>query len=212
MTEFYFVRHAETELNILPHIIGGRSNHAKLTSRGERQAAQFGTWLSKESFSPDAIYISPAHRTRETVRLIIDQAGYHAVPLYIDDRLQELSQGIKEGVDRRITYTDEVQRRIHQDPFGFKFEKGESIQDVMDRMHEALLDLHMQHTGQKIMIVTHGFAIRSLVGHIEQHDHDDIVFGMRIPNVSLTHLSINKPTDIIVHTLGRDVAKVEFIS
>ena len=212
MTEFYFVRHAETELNILPHIIGGRSNHAKLTSRGERQAVQFGTWLNKSMFSPDVIYISPAHRTRETARLIIDEAGCHAVPLYVDDRLQELSQGIKEGVDRHITYTNEVQQRIHQDPFGFKFEEGESIRDVMNRMHEALLDLHMQHTGQKIMIVTHGFAIRSLVGNIEQHDHDNIVFGMRIPNVSLTHLSVNNPTDIIVRALGQDVAKVEFIS
>lgn len=211
MTEFYFIRHAETEMNIQPHLIGGRSNHTKLTPRGERQAAAFGSWLADAPLRPDVIYVSPALRTRETARLIVEHADYHETPLHIDERLQELSQGKKEGAHRAQTYTDDVQRLIKQDPFGYKFEDGESIRDVMHRMHTTLQELRDRHPDETVFIISHGFSIRSLVGHIEQHSHDDIVFGMRVPNVSLTHISMTNHATV-VHKMGEDSANVESIS
>lgn len=211
MTQLYFVRHAETEMNLQPHIVCGRSNYTKLTPRGERQAAAFGDWLVDAPFHPDVMYVSPALRTQETARLIIERAGYHEIPLFIDGRLQELSQGAQEGIHRELAYTEDVRRQIKEKLFDFKFEDGESIHDVMDRMYTVVQHIHDQHTGSTVMIVSHGFAIRSLVGHLEAHTHDDMVLGMRIPNVSMTHISVTD-SNMTVNTLGEDVANVELIT
>lgn len=212
MTQFYFVRHAETEMNVQPDIIGGRSNQTPLTPRGKRQAALFGEWLgAQEDIKPDIVYVSPAIRTRDTAHIILEHSQLEGIPYRIDERLQELSQGIKEGASRNATYTDTVRQLIAENPLGFKFEGGESIEEVMRRMYAALSSFHALHGGKTILVVSHGFAIRSLVGHIEQREHDDIVFGMKTPNVSVTHITINENLPK-VHTIGHDVAKVELVA
>lgn len=210
MTTFYFIRHAETELNIQPHIIGGRSNHVGLTALGRAQAAAFGTWLAGSSIVPDAIYASPAVRTQHTAQLIL-QHGRLTLPVHTDDRLQELAQGVKEGADRKATYTQDVLARIANDPCNFKFQGGESVRDVQYRMSEVFADIAQTHPDETVFVISHGLAIRSLVGHIDNRSHHDIIRVLDTPNVSVTHIT-TVGDNATVHYTGRDLANLELLA
>lgn len=209
MTKFYYIRHAETEMNIQPHIIGGRSNHVNLTTHGREQAKAFGTWLGQSNIIPDVVYISPAVRTRDTSRLILEHAGL-APPIHIDDRLQELSQGAKEGADRAATYTDDVLKTLYADPFNFKFDKGESVSDVQARMLESFDSMRLAHPDETILVVSHGLAIRSLVGRLDHLSHHDIIRVLDTPNTSGTHITTDGDLTT-VHYTGRDLANLELL-
>ncbi|MCA9338461.1 histidine phosphatase family protein [Candidatus Saccharibacteria bacterium] len=188
MTKFYYVRHGESQLNIQPDIIGGRSNHVELTERGVRQAQAFGRWLSRSYMRPDHIVSSPAVRTMQTLRHSIGDVAFTT-----DDRLQELDQGVKTGAPRVETYNPAVRQIINEQQLDFKFDQGESIQDVMNRNMEYVDEKSAESPDDTFLIFGHGFAIRSLVGAINNLNHDEIVFGLKTPNTSLTLVETDGP-------------------
>ena len=210
MTTFYYIRHAETELNVQPNIVGGRSNHANLTELGRTQAEKFGTWLGQSDITPDVVYISPTVRTWDTAQLVLDHANI-AAPVHIDDRLQELAQGVKEGANRAETYTDEVLETLHSDPMNFKFEGGESVSEVQARMLESFDDMRLAHPNATILVVSHGLAIRSHVGRLTSLPHHDIIRVLTTPNVSATHITTDGD-DVTVHYTGRALANLELLN
>lgn len=189
MTNLYLFRHAESTMNVQPHIVGGRSNHVDITETGIAQAEIAGKWLHDSPINPDIIYSSPAKRTLQTAHHTLKAAGV-TMDIIIDDRLQELAQGIKEGADREETYPPEVKEQIAQETFDFKFPGGESIREVMDRMYDYALDMHVKHTDQTIVVFSHGLAIRSLVGKINNYDHGTIIHKLTADNTSHTHIEI----------------------
>ena len=78
MTRITFARHAESELNLTPEFIVGRSNHARLTERGLYQASLLGAYFRENGIVFDAIYSSGAVRADQTAQGVIDAAGYAA--------------------------------------------------------------------------------------------------------------------------------------
>ena len=189
MTDMYFVRHGESNMNLLPDVIGGRSNHTELTDKGIRQAKAFGKWLAESSIQPDIVYYSPAVRTIQTMDYSLEATDIDA-PRIMDMRIQELSQGVKEGANRQETYTDEVLAQIAEQLLDFKFDEGESIQDVMDRKLDFALDVATKHPNQTILVYSHGFAIRSLAGAINSLPQHEIVKVLDTPNVSLSSFKV----------------------
>ena len=132
-TELYLIRHAESEMNTAPQLIGGRSNHTPLTERGEQQALELGEHLRDLHLFPDSLYASPAIRTLATAKLCLKAMGVKP-DIIVDDALQELDQGRNEGLLRGAVYTEQVMSDIMKLGKDFRFDGGESMNDVGKRM------------------------------------------------------------------------------
>lgn len=61
-----------------------------LNARGRKAAAFMGEFIYRNEFFPDAIFVSPAARTRETAEIVRDNAGLTA-PVSFDERIYEAS-------------------------------------------------------------------------------------------------------------------------
>jgi broad specificity phosphatase PhoE len=175
--EAYYYRHAQSEANLAPHVVGGRSNHSPLSVTGRHQAVRLGLHVASSLPQPDRVDASPAVRTVQTCELTLSAAGID-IHVGIDDRLQELSQGQAEGRPRSEVYTPEVFARIDAEGLDFKHAGGQSLRELgaqgLDYLNEAYE--HNQATGVRVMYVFgHGMAIRSLVGRILGWDHMQIL-------------------------------------
>lgn len=51
----------------------------------------------------------------------------------------------------------------NDEPHAFAIEKGESMQQVFDRMRDAVLLLAARHPGKTVLLASHGCAIRNLL-------------------------------------------------
>jgi broad specificity phosphatase PhoE len=210
MTHLYFVRHGESEMNMRPDLVGGRSNHVNLTERGIRQAKAFGKWLESSSLRPDVVYFSPAIRTIQTMDYSLEAAGLDGIECIADPRIQELGQGVNEGVLRDVAYPQEILDQIEEETFDFKFEGGESINMVMERKLDFIKDVAVHHPNKTVLVYGHGFAIRSLATAINKLSHYDAVKGLKTPNLSLSHFEV-APTKNIVHEFGQRVINEESV-
>lgn len=168
----WLIRHAESEYNALPREtapIGGRSDHLKLTPRGERQAQALGRRLARLRagglrFAPSA-FTSPSERAVRTAELALDRlAGMFRVS---DDRLTERGMGAWEGKPGQECYTPEIRKALDEDPEHWRCPGGESYSEVGRRMEEAVLST-LEHAGtsETILIFTPGLAIRCALARL----------------------------------------------
>lgn len=209
MTRLYLIRHAESEMNTHPDIIGGRSPQTPLTDKGVRQASTFGLWLPDSSIRPDVIYVSPAVRTIQTADHSLSAARWNHARRH-EPRIQELAQGVMEGVPRDIAYDEPTRAQIAKEEFDFKFDGGESIAEVMDRMMDFVTEVTTKHPDSTVLVYGHGLSIRALAGAIDNLSHRDVVFGLETPNVSVT--SIESDADgLRVHYVGKRVIDEESV-
>lgn len=204
MTEFLFVRHCEAETNCQPDLIGGRSNHSLATARGEKQALLLGEYLRECNYTPTAVYSSGAVRADTTASISLRAAGLPH-DIITDERLQELAQGEFEGRPRILAYTPEMIAMHELNELHGALPGGESILDVQARMMEFIANMHHEHPSGKLLVFSHGIAIRSAVGVVERHTKQQIVAGTT-PNVSLTKISIAN-NQLQVHYVGKVVIK-----
>ena len=172
--ELYLIRHAETVMNINPHLVGGRSNEVELTAEGIEQSRRLGRYLLAKQIFPSKVYSSPAVRTLRTAEYVLKEMGLEIEPV-ISDLLQELSQGSAEGKLRIEVYTSEVLRKIAQLGKDFKLEGGESMNDVGIRMHEWVIETFAQdkvsEKPERVFVFTHGGAIKYYASHLLDWNH-----------------------------------------
>ncbi len=173
MASIFLFRHTRSKMNDEEHLVGGRSNHTPLTDLGESQAKQLGLWIAQRKLVPDVIYASPAIRTLATARIALSEAGI-SKDLIIDDRLQELSQGVEEGKPREEVYHPGVLEQINQQLKDFKFDGGDSMNDVTVRKKEWSEEARSITEHNVIFAFTHGFAIRCYVGDMLGWSHAQI--------------------------------------
>ena len=174
-------------MNLMPHLIGGRSNWAPISARGKEQAEALGLFLRKNDFIPAKVVSSPAERTMQTAEHSLATMGLD-VEVEIDDAIQELDQGDWEGLPREQIYTPELITCINDMNGTFRPPNGESPRDVARRMYAALETRVIEvEDGGSLHVYTHGFAIRSLVGQLSGWSHQQVV-GSSTDNTSITRL------------------------
>ena len=168
MITVYFIRHAESEGNVNNHIIGGRSSHLPLTSRGEVQAQALGKRLERERLQFDYIYASDAVRAQHTAQIVCSHLGVTPTSIQTTPSLAEVSQGDWEGKVRAEIFNDTRSAQIHADPLHFQAPNGESQYHARQRMFRWLDNIKAEYGQQalKVAAFSHGYAIRSLVGHL----------------------------------------------
>lgn len=171
---FWLIRHAESEYNqLVPNQarIGGRSDHLKLTPRGERQAAALAARIQRLQAArrihlhPTA-FTSIAVRARHTAEIVLGQLT-PKLELALDERLVERGMGEAEGQNVLGYYT--VERRLDLSLRGpdWKAKDGESHRETGHRMYAAILGIEERTSpGETVLIFTHGLAIRSACAEI----------------------------------------------
>lgn len=163
-TQFYFVRHGETEYN-RQHIVQGRGIDSVLNATGREQAEALAERLASVSF--DAIYASSLRRAQQTAGIL---AGPHpdATMEYLED-LDEMAWGVYEGAHPspdRDEALDAIKQRWRNGAFHEPIEGGESILDVQRRALRAVEHILDQREGHTVLVVTHGRFLRVMLASL----------------------------------------------
>ncbi|MEJ2900981.1 histidine phosphatase family protein [Pedobacter panaciterrae] len=157
--EIYIIRHGETELNKLG-IVQGRGINSDLNDTGRSQAAAFYAMYKNVPF--EKIYTSKLKRTHQTVQGFID-AG---IPWEQVAGLDELAWGKWEGKpndDNAITAFKAIVTAWDEGDYDAHFEGGESPNQVLARLKEAVDLIKSKKEEKLILICMHGRAMRLLL-------------------------------------------------
>jgi probable phosphoglycerate mutase len=157
--EIYIIRHGETDLN-KSGIVQGRGVNAQLNERGKIQAQAFFRHFNTEGF--EIIYTSSLLRSQQTVQPFVD-AGHSISPHY---ELDEISWGIYEGKLPDTQASREYVSMLKKWRSGVLDEKipgGESPKELQQRQLKFIENVLKPSAHGKILICSHGRAIRSLL-------------------------------------------------
>jgi broad specificity phosphatase PhoE len=140
--KLYLVRHGQSTGNIGGTLMG-QSDH-RLTPLGEDQARAAAERLTP--FGPMPIYASDLARARMTAEHIrsawCDADRVVAPQLVLDARLREISLGDYEGRPWQDFEADtELTAAFAADPYGTALPNGESLRDIEERVHAAVVDI-----------------------------------------------------------------------
>lgn len=163
-TIVYLTRHGQTEWNAVRKMQGHQDS--PLTDLGVLQA----TWLRDAMLDTDlsALYASTSQRAIKTAEIIRAQRPLEIITY---DAFCEIDMGDWEGKT-----IDEIQQMDTQslDTFWQKpteyvpANSGESFYDLQSRVVPVLDEIVTRHTGQTIMIVSHGITLKLMLTHFEQ--------------------------------------------
>ncbi len=157
--KIYIVRHGQTDFN-LNNIVQGSGVNSSLNDRGRAQGQAFFKAYKNVPFQK--IYTSALKRTRESVQGFLD-LGIASEAL---SGLNEISWGTKEG--QKITpdedeYYHHMLKEWQLGNTTLRIEKGESPEDVVERMKPALDRIMSRQDEEIVLICMHGRAIRILL-------------------------------------------------
>ena len=147
MTHLVLVRHGETEWNRIGRVQGRTDIPLNATGRAQARAA--GERLRGGAF--DAVVASPLSRAADTARIIAAELDLGEVELV--DALVERDYGRAEGM------TDADVQAV----FGGRLEARESRESTVERVKPALLAIAARRPGQRVLVVSHGGVIGSLI-------------------------------------------------
>ncbi len=153
--KIYFIRHAESQANLL-HVISNRGLAHGLTENGREQAQKMAVWLLSQHI--DRIYSSPLQRAVETSSIIGDILG---LDFETTDGLREFDCGIAE--DRSddgawALWQAEYDAWVLNQDFDYQIEGGESFWTVSQRFVRFLDSLVAAYEGtsRRLLCVSHG--------------------------------------------------------
>lgn len=156
-TEFWLVRHGQTDWNIQRRYQGHKD--IPLNAAGREQAQVLAASLNGASFA--AVYSSDLSRATGTAAILIKN---HPMPIVTDIRLREIAMGDWEGrtltevssehpgSDGGLAYTE-----VHSRAPG-----GESLAEVAARVRSFADEIAEKHPGQVVLIISHGLTLAAL--------------------------------------------------
>lgn len=108
------------------------------------------------------------------------------LPLRIDARLAEYHFGDWQGVpiERIAEEQGDALARFWADPVKHPPPGAETFEAFRERLSAALDDIAMQATGPRVLVITHGGAIRLLRCLVERRSYGDMA-GIEVPHASL---------------------------
>ncbi|XP_050412213.1 6-phosphofructo-2-kinase/fructose-2,6-bisphosphatase isoform X3 [Patella vulgata] len=164
----YLTRHGESEMNLTGKI-GGDSD---LSERGKEYAEKLAQFVVQENIPNLKVWTSQMKRTIQTA-VKIDAPKEHW------KALNEIDAGICEG----MSY-EEIQERYpedfalrDQDKFHYRYQSGESYQDLVARLEPVILELERQ---ENVMVVCHQAVARCLLAYFQDKSSDDLPY-LKVP-------------------------------
>lgn len=144
MTKVYFVRHAQSD-----HA-WNEERIRPLTEEGKKDSVIVLEFLKDKKI--DAFYCSPYKRSLDT---IADSAAFFGKEIITDERLREREKG-EDSNNYGMFQKRWNDHNYHEDG-------GESISMVQKRNIEALNNILSDNPNKKIVVVTHGTALSTIL-------------------------------------------------
>lgn len=197
--ELFFVRHGETEWNREGRLQGWLDS--PLTSNGIRQINRLKEQLKDVRF--DAAFSSTSERAFHTAQLLVG----NNFTIKKDARLMEIHLGSWQGKRIVDIETFDAERYAHycRHPEKYIPDTGESFQQVIQRMNNFLEYCESSFSEGKILVVSHGVAIRALILSIMQLSINNI-WDFEIDGASVTKIVTNGKQRIIEY-----IGKTDFL-
>lgn len=195
------IRHGKSEWNLLDRFTGWTD--IPLNTTGIAQAAWAGERLARAGFSYDEVHISVLCRASETAESLLSAMNHPAIPHFATWRLNERHYGQLQGLSKHEIFTkwgEENYRRWwrgYYDPpppldiddtrhprFDPRYASlapeqlpcSESLQECQRRLlpywKEAIAPRIA--AGQRLLVISHGNTLRSLVMHLERISPQEI--------------------------------------
>jgi len=139
----------------------------------------------------DFIVTSSMRRCADFAR---ELAAARNVPLRVDSRLAEYHFGHWQGVsiERLAQEQGDALGKFWADPVNCPPPGAEAFAAFRDRLDAALNDIAMEAASRRVLVVTHGGAIRLLRCESERRDFGDMA-GIDVPHASLHPLRWRAP-------------------
>lgn len=171
LVDFWLVRHGQTDWNRTGRWQGQASFAPGLNETGRTQVLAMGDEVRDANLS--AVYSSDLPRARQTAELIANPLG---LPITLEPRLREIDLGVWEGMrldEIETKYSRELDERA-RDAFHARAPKGESLQDVAQRVLSAMDDIARKHPGESVLIVSHGISLAVIICRAEGFPTEDV--------------------------------------
>lgn len=207
-TVVYLIRHSEsTPKNNVKIISNNESNHLQnektiLSISGEKKAER----LSKhpELQNIDAVYSSNYVRALETAKYI---AFENNTIINIDDRLNERKIGQMGDMEWKEF------NRLQMKDFDFKLAGGESLNQTKKRIVEAMKNILMFETGNRVAVVGHSTALTCLMSawcEIGHNYDDEIILSYGDETIVDGHFSAPMVFKVVFD--GMNVVSLEYLN
>ena len=152
MTDLYLIRHGEA-LGAVHNIIGDTA----LSPLGIRQSEHLRDRLAATGeIAADVLISSTLVRARETAEILAPAFG---LPIVFDDEVQELRDGLAEGMHIKEYRAKYGEVNFRETPFRLVAPDGENWGQFVLRAGTALDRILHQYDGKTIVIVCHGGVI-----------------------------------------------------
>ena len=156
----WLARHGETDWNVRRLMQG--TTDTELNENGLAQAAKLGEAMKDSEIAH--VYTSCLKRAAQTARIVADCLG---VPCEVRGGLHETGLGEWEGrVWKDIREEEpEITARWMADRRNTRPPKGETYQEVLDRVIAAVVRIARENT-QDVMIVSHNGTIKAFLAEL----------------------------------------------
>lgn len=201
------IRHGESEWNRLALFTGWRD--VELSEKGKQEAFEAGHVLSQEGFDFDVCYTSYLKRAIHTLNIVLEAMDRDWLPVVKSWKLNERHYGALQGLNKAETADKygEDQVRIwrrsfdvlppaldEMDPRNPRLQEQyrnedkrrlpltESLKTTIDRVIPYYRDVIEKDIaeGKRVVIVSHGNALRALVKYLD-HLTDEEIVDVNIP-------------------------------
>lgn len=156
----YFIRHGQSEHNAVPVF---QSLDSPLSELGRKQAKSIAKRIAKLQF--DTLITSPIVRAKETADFISKTTGkeYEFSDLFVE----RVKPAVVNGKPHEDKEANDIYREWEKSLYtpGMRVFDGENFDDVLNRADRALKFLQ-DRPEQSIVVVTHGFFLRTLLSRI----------------------------------------------
>ncbi|KAG5837905.1 hypothetical protein ANANG_G00218060 [Anguilla anguilla] len=148
----YLCRHGESELNLLGRIGGDPG-----LSRGNKFACALAGFIQSQSIRDLKVWTSHMKRTIQTAEAL-------GVPYEQWKALNEIDAGVCEDMtyeEIQEHYPEEFALR-DQDKYRYRYPKGESYEDLVQRLEPVIMELERQ---ENVLVVCHQAVMRCLLAY-----------------------------------------------
>ena len=205
ITTIYLVRHAETfdesGIRNTNEDFQNINENEILSIQGEEEAKKLSENIELKNI--DAIWSSSYPRAKATAKYIADK---NKLQYNLDKRLCERRLGNIEDLSKFMK--DKKTRDPSREQLAFpefKTRDGESANDTNKRMNEFIYEKLEEYKGKKIVIVSHGGAIKFyLLTYCKVNENLNLEFQEK-------ELNINSPSLLKMTFEGNELVKLEQI-
>lgn len=164
-------RHGETDWNRRGILQGWLD--VPINDLGRRQAHEMAARFADSGFS--AVWSSSLVRSRETAEIIA--AALHLPPPSCHEGLKERHFGAIQGIpkDELAELNPALLEQILRRNPAASFIDGESMDEFADRVLGAMDDIGMQHRGERVLIISHGWVMDVVTRHVNGLSRDTIL-------------------------------------